>query len=47
MACPEEIAWRKGFIDDALLRRQAKAFAKSGYGEYLLRLLQDDPKARQ
>lgn len=35
IACPEEIAWRNGWIDDAELERQAAALAKSGYGEYL------------
>jgi len=36
---PEEIAWREGFIDDAGLRAVAEPLLKSGYGEYLLRLL--------
>jgi glucose-1-phosphate thymidylyltransferase len=36
---PEEIAWREGFIDDAGLRAVAEPLVKSGYGEYLLRLL--------
>jgi glucose-1-phosphate thymidylyltransferase len=35
IACPEEIAWRLGWIDDETLQRQADALAKSGYGEYL------------
>jgi glucose-1-phosphate thymidylyltransferase len=39
IACPEEVAWRMGFIDDAALRRIAQPLAKSGYGEYLLELL--------
>jgi glucose-1-phosphate thymidylyltransferase len=39
IACPEEVAWRMGFIDDAHLRRIAEPLAKSGYGEYLLGLL--------
>ena len=39
VACPEEVAWRMGFIDDAELRRVAEPLAKSGYGEYLLGLL--------
>jgi glucose-1-phosphate thymidylyltransferase len=42
VCCPEEIAWRQGWIDDAQLRRQAAALSKSGYGEYLLGLL-DEP----
>ena len=37
---PEEIAWREGFIDDAELRALAEPLVKSGYGEYLLRLLE-------
>ncbi len=39
VACPEEIAWRMGYIDAAQLRRLAQPLAKSGYGEYLLQLL--------
>jgi glucose-1-phosphate thymidylyltransferase len=41
VACPEEIAWRNGWIDDAQLERLAKPLAKSGYGQYLIRLLKD------
>ncbi len=40
IACPEEIAWRQGFIDDARLREIAAPLRKSGYGEYLLGLLE-------
>ncbi len=39
IACPEEIAWRMGFIDDAGLAERAGAVLKSGYGQYLLELL--------
>lgn len=39
VACPEEIAWRKGFIDDEALEKIAEPLRKSGYGEYLLGLL--------
>lgn len=39
ICCPEEIAWRQGFIDDAQLERLAGPLRKSGYGEYLLDLL--------
>lgn len=35
IGCPEEIAYRKGFIDKAQLASLAKKFEKSGYGEYL------------
>ncbi|QCO19928.1 glucose-1-phosphate thymidylyltransferase (plasmid) [Azospirillum brasilense] len=38
---PEEIAWRKGFIDGEQLARIARPLAKSGYGNYLLNLLTD------
>ncbi len=39
IACPEEIAWRQGWIDDAALQVQAERLGKSGYGAYLRRLL--------
>ena len=39
ICCPEEIAWRNGFIDDAGLERVAAPLRKSGYGEYLMQLL--------
>lgn len=41
IACPEEIAWRNGFIDDVQLETLAQPLAKSGYGQYLLRLLKE------
>jgi glucose-1-phosphate thymidylyltransferase len=41
IACPEEIAWRLGYIDDAALEAQGSALAKNGYGQYLLALLHD------
>jgi len=40
ICCPEEIAWRQGFIDDDQLARIAAPLRKSGYGEYLLDLLE-------
>jgi glucose-1-phosphate thymidylyltransferase len=40
ICCPEEIAWRQGFIDDEGLERIAAPLVKSGYGEYLMRLLE-------
>ncbi|WP_022654540.1 glucose-1-phosphate thymidylyltransferase RfbA [Aquaspirillum serpens] len=39
VACPEEIAWRSGWIDDAQLATLAAPLAKNGYGQYLQRLL--------
>jgi glucose-1-phosphate thymidylyltransferase len=39
IGCPEEVAWRMGFIDDARLREAAQGLMKSGYGGYLLALL--------
>ncbi len=39
VACPEEIAWRMGFIDDDQLTERAQHLLKSGYGRYLLDLL--------
>jgi glucose-1-phosphate thymidylyltransferase len=39
VACPEEISWRQGWIDDAGLERCAAALGKSTYGEYLRGLL--------
>lgn len=39
ICCPEEIAWRQGFIDNAQLAAIAEPLRKSGYGEYLLQLI--------
>ncbi len=41
IACPEEIAWRNGWIDAAQVQRLAEPLSKNGYGQYLMRLLQD------
>jgi glucose-1-phosphate thymidylyltransferase len=41
VACVEEIAWRSGFIDTDHLVKLAQPLAKSGYGDYLLRLVKD------
>lgn len=40
LGCPEEVAWRQGFLSDEELRSRAEALRKSGYGEYLLELLE-------
>jgi len=42
IACVEEIAWRMGFIDAAQVERLAQPLKKSGYGEYLLRIVQGE-----
>jgi glucose-1-phosphate thymidylyltransferase len=39
IACPEEVAWQKGWIDDAQLERLAQPLMKSGYGAYLMEIL--------
>lgn len=41
IACPEEIAWRQGFIDAEALQRLAQPLQKSGYGRYLLKILNE------
>jgi len=41
VSCPEEIAYRKGFINAEQLEKLAQPLAKNGYGQYLLRLLKD------
>ena len=41
VAAPEEIVWRHGWIDDAQLQKLAQTLVKSGYGQYLLRLLKE------
>jgi glucose-1-phosphate thymidylyltransferase len=42
IGCVEEAAWRGGFISEDRLRQLATPLVKSGYGEYLLRLLEND-----
>jgi glucose-1-phosphate thymidylyltransferase len=41
IGAPEEIAWRLGFLTDDDLRRRAEPLVKSGYGAYLLELLDE------
>lgn len=45
IACPEEIAWRNGFISAQQLETLAQPLVKSGYGQYLLRLLTEQQPA--
>jgi len=40
IACPEEIAWSMGFIDEAKMKQHAAGLSNSGYGEYLLSVLE-------
>ena len=40
VCCPEEIAWRNGWIDDAQVRALAEPLGKNGYGQYLFELLE-------
>lgn len=46
VACPEEIAWRLGWIDDSQFLALAEALRKSGYGEYLCRVYNETRFAR-
>ena len=41
IACPEEIAWRMQYIDDAALDKLADGLGKSSYGSYLKEILRD------
>ncbi len=41
VGCPEEVAWRQGWIDDCQLERLSQPLLKSGYGSYLLQLLKE------
>ncbi|MAR07780.1 MAG: glucose-1-phosphate thymidylyltransferase [Cyanobium sp. NAT70] len=42
VGCPEEVAWRQGWIDSAQLDKLAQPLKKSGYGTYLLQLLDEN-----
>ena len=44
MACPEEIAYRQGWIDAERLEALAQPLLKNGYGQYLMRLLREDAR---
>ena len=39
IGCPEEVAWRQGWLSDDALRRRGEGLVRSGYGQYLLQLL--------
>jgi glucose-1-phosphate thymidylyltransferase len=41
IACPEEIAYRRGFVDEAQLEKLAAPLLKSGYGDYLMQILKE------
>ena len=45
IACPEEIAWRNGFIDAAQFEKLAQPLLKNGYGQYMLRMLKEEVRA--
>jgi glucose-1-phosphate thymidylyltransferase len=45
VACPEEIAYRRGWISSAELERLASALSKTAYGQYLASLTRDLPYA--
>lgn len=40
VGCPEEVAWRQGWIDDEQMLRLARPLSKSGYGDYLIELVE-------
>ena len=42
VGCPEEVAWRRGYLSDDQLRMRAESLVRSGYGRYLLNLLETE-----
>ena len=47
VGCPEEVAWRMGWITGDRLQELAQPLRKSGYGDYLLQLLEQDQPFQQ
>lgn len=47
ISCPEEVSYRMGFIDSQQLARLAEPLAKNGYGQYLLRVIEEHERARR
>ncbi|GAA2956687.1 glucose-1-phosphate thymidylyltransferase RfbA [Microbacterium schleiferi] len=45
IGCPEEVAWRMGFLTDDELHERAQPLLKSGYGRYLLNVLDQGPRS--
>ena len=43
IACPEEIAWRQSWINEAQVAQLAQPMAQCGYGQYLLDLIRREP----
>ena len=46
VGCPEEVAWRKGWINDNTLKKLSNQMIKSGYGKYLLEIINDPLKSQ-
>jgi glucose-1-phosphate thymidylyltransferase len=46
IACPEEVAWRQGWITSSQLETLAKPLIKSGYGKYLMHLINDSIQSK-
>lgn len=44
VACVEEVAWRLGYLDSSQLLRLAQSYRSSGYGDYLISLIQEEPE---